>query len=1537
MVNGTAVDEIKDGDAVNITVNITNIGIKAADNFTVSFYVDNVEIGSSHVSSLLPNESINISMDWNASLGSHWISIEAVESWIEKEIYVCAAELSGNISWDPPKPLDEDIVTINATITNSGCIPAEEFMVLMFYDYTPERFCSSIDMIGQSPMWINKNVYYGGAEWIYVYIAWHTDLDAGDLVITDKNGTEVRPDKSGFVLVRGDTVNVDARTRGDNAFEIQFYPDCAGNTSKVEGLDAGQRTNISLVKQVTSFNHTITLIIDPEDNVLENNETDNTISATMYVTPTRDFVVMNVTAETNLSDTDTTMITATVANIGIRNGTTNVSFIDYERERRTYPYWFGEHIAGDADGRYRPPYAPVDPPDMSTVIHRPGADAIEIDLTYGAYCNDPPLGEVWVCDGTGKTVWHVMAGVGVNRVGTTIVFVEGDTATIHRYGASYYYPSEYTTIHELNRTEVTLNATDTWNESRTLTSIWNASTGDHTITIIADPDDEIGEIDELNNNKSIPIHVGASRDPAIINLTNTPLNPSDGDDVAITAEVRNNGNKTANFTVDFWENTSKRYETDSSHISVPGASFVNIHLKYIREQLFIPVHECVPIDDIWLDGSIGDTLETGTDGAYQTVCGMIACPGHDWYDHVDRIQYMKLLNRTPVSLAPNETINVTAIWEKMSIKDDPDYSVIVIVDPEDEIDEINESNNEMECEIVMKYPDFEIGRFESPTKMRDARVTIRNTGIGDADDVNVTFELSRREECEGCASASPGYHPIPPGGHDGASDVRVHFDRIRMKDNGKIRILDKRGTSYATYRENADDFWSPWVEHDRVRVGCSRAYFKIDMYEWGDVEEDEIDHLGGGCSDAREIKMEEWEWEYTEPMNLTVRVDPDDEFLEMDEENNEETVIVYKDLAADGIRFDDPIDSKLSLSVAEFKVNVMIGNVETLGDDGMALPISNFNVTLEFRYRDNQTPIFNVTEHVNEALEVGDFIDVPFTFESDRFNGTYGNLTVRAVADSSNDICESNDLYPLEENEDRWGEWNNNHTRDVYIHERSGYAGGGDLVNIAQGEVNGRVVYTIGDSSRLGSGSISADGSVSTLTVTFDDTIPDGAEVEFARLYLYVDSGSEPGNRGIARPIEADMEFNRHKIQTDREYTDISVASHWNVTYGLYCYDVTDIDIEKENVAVATRISPYDGNYWFGIAAIGLLVVYVDEDEPLTKYWINEGTDVMMPDITTGLSFEDCIVTAEFDGVEREGPDGVNATLMTILSLVGGRTLQEGANGEGDALKFNGYKIGTLINHEDRSHWGYQQSAIAMTDNKWESVTDDLKRGNNLAEIQSKGNFIVPANAFLRLIFPPDLNVINLTAPASTVVGAHHSINTTIRNDGRSDAHDFNVTFHIDGNQMIRIPHLDLAAGENMTIHLYNWTPMLLMHVYNLTAAADVLSGEDWTEIEIDNNAMTKRVPIEEGGFGNQTGPRGIGGGSNPTGGEYTEPITGRVMRGIKEFLSGGGGGGAGMFSLTEWIMKGAVWLVLLFFVCAGYRMEQRSYGRVGVGLGSRI
>ncbi|MCK4458480.1 MAG: DUF3344 domain-containing protein, partial [Methanosarcinales archaeon] len=429
--------------------------------------------------------------------------------------------------------------------------------------------------------------------------------------------------------------------------------------------------------------------------------------------------------------------------------------------------------------------------------------------------------------------------------------------------------------------------------------------------------------------------------------------------------------------------------------------------------------------------------------------------------------------------------------------------------------------------------------------------------------------------------------------------------------------------------------------------------------------------------------------------------------------------------------------------------------------------------------------------------------------------------------------------------------------------------------------------------------------------------------------------------KGYTHPTEFNVEFNGHLLAQEPGYPDYSdypieegTEAYHNYAYGVYCYDVKDHVTGVDGATVTTR--DLHGAAYVCIAGMSLVIVYESDDGILTRYWINEGADVLGcggADMRfSSLSPDDCTTEVVFEG--KADSDGLsNATLITVVpwgNHGNERVDEEFYRGTEWAGK---RKNGLYFNGKELKDGAYVcDSNVDSVGIDERDVKDDLVKRGNVAEIQDRGDgMMLSVNGFLILRYPPDLNVIDLNAPKSTVVGAHHPINVTIRNDGKGGAHDFNVTLHIDGKQMVRIPHIDLPAGNSTTIHLYNWTPKMLGHVYNLTAAADVLSGEDWTEIETDNNAMTKRVMIEEGGFGNQTGPRGIGGGSNPTGGEYTEKITGRVMQGMKEFLSLGGGGGAGMFSLTEWIMKGAVWLTLLLFVCTGYFMEQRSYGRVRV------
>jgi len=785
--------------------------------------------------------------------------------------------------------------------------------------------------------------------------------------------------------------------------------------------------------------------------------------------------------------------------------------------------------------------------------------------------------------------------------------------------------------------------------------------------------------------------------------------------------------------------------------------------------------------------------------------------------YVENVDVGKRLMLPALALDESATVNVT--WNDIRISGSPTHHIVAIVDPTDEIDEINESNKEILMSF-MSYQDLTIGTAYVPGGGDNAVVTIRECGgICGASNVTVRFEAYETEECnEGCGQIS----------HPDAANMQIYFDHLYAM-NGYVEVRDSPSLTKPPIKIYSGvelaGVWSPWVKGATVYICCygPGTHANITEYRWGNVSDECIEYLHAGGSEHVEIP-----WGHGCPRNVYVRVDPDNNIAELNENNNNETVLMYADLKADRIKFVSPPSDKLSLDADKFVIDGYIANG---GDgDGVVFPVSDFDVTLEFRNRyPNGTvgdPVFDVTEHVEEPLYANEDRAIRFEFDRSEELEVGGNYTVSLIADSSGDICESNELYPD-------GEDNNITSMNIYFYNSSGYTGGSNLTNVAQGEVHGRVAYTIGDSRYAG---LTPPGGEE--TVRYTGVIPDDAcdKVELARIFVYWYTWYNEGGRVVPVLADVNVTFNGHNLTKAGNYSDNPCATLFDPGYGMYSYDVTGYVTSGENEATVKNNAEWNT----GIHAIGLLVVYEDEDEPLTKYWINEGGDIMMAANSAypiGLPGGDCITAATFEGVEQNDTENVNAALLTVLGMYTQFGESVLFSDEGDALKFNNQSIGSLIG---TGYWEYhyRDTGIALTMNGWEDVTDHLKPGDNLAEIQSTGNFMMPNNAFLRLIFPPDLNITDLTAPDSIVVGKAYPINVTIRNDGRSDAHDFNMTLYIDGMKMVRIPHLDLPAGNYTTLHLYNWTPMVLDHVYNLTVTADILSGEDWTEVEVDNNGV---------------------------------------------------------------------------------------------------
>ena len=1467
-LNGTEIgkDEIiKDGDTVRISANLTNIGVEDAGSFNVSFFVDDLLITNEVMGGLAQDESICVSTDWGATVGNNLLKVEAdygneidetneTNNIMARKRYICGANLSGNTLWEtmglhgrilfePDQPYDEDEVVITAIVNNSGYIPAENFSAALFFGHAPYTYPKR-GRYGWG--WINKS--YDDAVCIYLNI----DVSSGYEIfaIYDGNDTEVkRVDRSCWVRVQGDTVSVAFLVRQQSSsYTIDFYPVYPDNLSQILKLDVNSSIKLPPIQQnVSAGDYPVVLFIDPENKVPEDEDyrEDNTISRIMHVKPTRDFTVTNVTAScANLSDLDTPTIIANVSNIGLRNGTAEVDFVDYEVESRRYGYHFDKSL--------NPPYLPIEPdvkllnPEYQEVmiIHRPGVDAIELHferiMLYPPQMETPQLGRISICNESRK-IWGAKAGSKDTWGGHGLVIrVSGETAYIYIVHG-FFDLDRYTTETEFHREEVWLNASKTWNKSKNVTSIRTAYTGDHTVVVTLDRDDGIAEINESNNANSNLFHVNASRDPAIVGINITPENPGDGDNVDITAIVENNGYENASFTVDLWANLIR---------NKPRA-----------------------------DESLPDSNLTTNIGG-------------------DRIRYITFLQRANVTLAPGENTTVNATWCDISIDGSPEHHIIAIVDPTDEIDEINESNNEIVNKITPDCPDLTIGTDHVPGGGVKPVVPINEIGgASGASNVTVRFESSETEELKPEKSVH-GWDDCSIS-HRGAFNMQVLFDPLSAdpkKKKGYVIVNDRRSSRNYIKKYRGVEYaevWSPWVEGDKVWIisgGAGTAYAKITEYRWGNVSDAEQFDLSAG--DSEHVKIP-WT-EYREPYDLNVTVDPDNNITELNEDNNNKTIRMGADIA---VMYEDVVVDPYAPIMGD---TCYITGIENIGN----LPTGEFNVALYINATNETAFEYNAT--INETISLAPDEEYIFSWETPEVEPPEDiDYDIRIVADPEDVVKE------LDED-------NNEASTDepLTVYSHTNYTGG-ELCLYDTDWVYGNINYTIGDRPYSG-------GTWDNYEVNFEGVIPENIkekDIKLTRLYLYWTWGkvySINESKFVPVPIEVNVKFNNGWISEDRKYIDCPHATKEvsDVAWGTYAYDIQLDAVKPDNSVIVDRHpfkDKYESDPWyvapqpFGIYGVGLLVIYGSDCGVLTNYWICEGGDVIYEG-ANNLGIEDMVTTAVFEG-KVEDRDMTNATLWTVTP---------GGNDENE-LYFN------------RMSWENVWSGALGVDHR--CVTEHLIARDNTAKLQYiSGNSMMSSGAFLFLRYPPDLNIIDLTAPAYTVVGAHHSINATIRNDGRSDAHDFNVTFYIDRKQMVRIPHLDLAAGENMTIHLYNWTPMMLMHSYNLTAAVDVLSGEDWTEVETDNNVLTKHVVIEEGGFGNETGSRGTGGGSNPTGGEYTEPITGWVMEGVT-FSTLGGGGGPGMFSPTEWIMKGAVWFVLVLFVYAGYRVEQRSYGRVRAGL----
>jgi subtilase family serine protease len=1491
-----------------------------------------------------------------------------------------------NITYNTTAEGDNAIITVTATITNQGVMPAENFSSFLFFGlYKNESGCEVLpgyygaDNVSKGERWVNRS--YAGAKCICVHVnrTWRfvagkeiSEVEKGDIKIVDKNGNKIaEPTEPCCIPVMGDTVNVSVRHGEGQGVEIFFYAGEINSTENVS-LDVSRNFTFSMTKRVGKGIYTACVHADVGGNVTEHDERNNFEVKELKVLP--DFTVSNISIAFNgtevkeVKEGEPVFINVSIKNEGLIRGIADVEVVEesewidisprFELTPFGYPYGYGY------------------------VIRHPDADAIMVQfktlnvIPKGAPNNDT-RGVVYIRNESGveKEWW------GYERSGpANSSWITGDTIYVYAptkcgdLSGSKVVIDKYRWMKRIaNFSDMELQAKETEN----ITVEWNPDdAGPRTIRVVVDHDNETLEINKANNELNRGFHVEPCEDPAVVNISFDPPSPvpRNSTNISVTACIANYGTKTANFSVDLWALKEEIYHYNSTHptegfnetiTTYPEADWTGIHFEKIRLDNG-SITRRMKVDDshkntsayfnsfngddlwTWVKGNAAKIEMVPFDSYYDRETTLAGGGRSVWGCKVNKVSHKIILNHTTLSLGPGNSTNVSGVLPNVRAGNGSlSYTIYAVVDRDNVIYELSEANNRKEETLNIAIPDLTVSDIKYDGGQPEA--VIENIGYAPADNVTVRFIRdvgTSDKEYPPFKAESDGIYSIS---QEDADVMRVHVKELYVVEgkNGSLKI--GTGAFWDVYEKDDDNgFWSSWIAGDSISLILNKGRYKIDKYEYGVDEPDTPFEIDAGEEYRRRVPFTA----ENEIYNLTVFVDPEDRVEESNEWNNKMEKMMGPDLT-----FVFPGITFLNVNRNEVQPDKLIARenhtVRVKVKNAGCVAATNFSVALYVNKSYNATysePIAGFPQYEQiSRLDPGAWTERDFQWTP--MDGFY---RVKVVVDENNNVPELN-------------EGNNIYSSDEVKAGEPGYkAKQSPLTIYERGTLNGGIIYVpycyyvCPDPNTNSSFDYVAN---------FDINLPQNATVEIARLYLYVWGDKmdpeHPGFRIGCQP-DVSMKFNNILVNDKRTtYEDTSGATAENYTYTTYCYNVKPAcdGVNWHAEAHFTRNEPMR----FAVNGMALLVVYRDNDALLTSYWIGEGSDVIMAKnmkFPTGFEFNECERKCVFEGMSDA--QKANASLLTVLapyatydpySPNATRTLHPEAGDKGDLLLFEGFgmrEVGSLMG-TTTGHWEYRvQSTIAFTENEWEYV--EVREGTNTAAIQSRGNYLVVKNAILKVTYPPDLEPSLEKAPPKVVIGNSYNIPIVINNVGKSRAKDFNVSFYATGGEpRERKEHVVMVEGNGSITKEFQWRAPLTPGTVEFKVVVDpdndveeLING--YVNGELNNNA-TKTVTVglgelipplhpgggsgTGGGWGEGTGTgegsgsgEGIGtaGGSGESGAGESggKTITGRLMKGRVVSGKEAGGGGKGEFSLIAWLIRLAMLAAAVVLVCVGYLMERR-------------
>jgi len=548
------------GDAIVFNVNVKNQGGFESHTTKVQFYIDGIFRGSQDVAGIDPGGTITTTFNWIVMSGQHIVKAVIDESNNVKESDETNNELEINFSpllpdlfipsivWSPEDPSNYDEVTFSVNVTNQGSGRSDACFLSYYIDglYQSLIPVSSINASSSTNLtftWLATD----NAHEIKAIIDCNQEVAESDETNNEKTVSlsTLIPD----LVVSDITWSPEAPAVGDNVtFTATIKNEGSGRSEAsravcyIDGqgmgylntppMISGNETTMSIQWWASNGSHYISVIADCDNQMVESNEDNNKLTKTFSVTPP-DLVITDLTfSPENPAIGDTITFKTTLKNQG--GGTAEnfkvayflddtllnketIYHLEYDTTANTTCTWKsqgGRHIfkaIADCDDNIAESdennneYSITVAPDMP--------DLAVTEISWSPPDLPAPAGST------------VTFNVKIENLGSL------STGPSH---VAYYVDDTIVSDTEIEPLDA--------GAATTKHFLWIAMEGQHTIKVVADSNNKISEIDEANNTRVVNL---PPPDLVVQDITCSPSEAKIGDNVTITATIKNQGTSPA--------------------------------------------------------------------------------------------------------------------------------------------------------------------------------------------------------------------------------------------------------------------------------------------------------------------------------------------------------------------------------------------------------------------------------------------------------------------------------------------------------------------------------------------------------------------------------------------------------------------------------------------------------------------------------------------------------------------------------------------------------------------------------------------------------------------------------------------------------------------------------------------------------------------------------------------------------------------------------------------------------------------------------